>query len=173
MNESLCAHCKNCEEVKYDGFMCDCTGYIEDKTTSTGCAMFEDDGFITPPPETTNEEENKMNDRKYSMSDIIATMAINGATKEELDRAIRYSAAVITAERLRKDLGIDELERKYMSRYPLPTRVELTCADPATGEEMVYTGRPLEPGMQFVADRMNEIGKEIANKHKEENKNDN
>lgn len=57
MNKSLCAHCKNCEEVKYDGFMCDCTGYIEDKTTLTGCDMFEDDGFSNP--KTTNKEENK------------------------------------------------------------------------------------------------------------------
>lgn len=55
MKESLCAHCKNCKEVKYDGFLCDCTGYIEDKTTSTGCAMFEDDGFSNP--KTTNKEE--------------------------------------------------------------------------------------------------------------------
>lgn len=55
MKKSLCAHCKNCEEVKYDGFMCDCTGYIEDKTTSTGCAMFEDDGFVNP--KTTNKED--------------------------------------------------------------------------------------------------------------------
>lgn len=56
-----------------------------------------------------------MNDKKYSMSDIIATMAINGATKEELDRAIKYSAAVIDAERTRKELDIDELEKKYMT----------------------------------------------------------
>lgn len=202
---------------------------------------------------------------KHYMADLIATMAINGATKEELDRAIKYSAAVIDAERARKELGIDELEKKYMSRYPLPTTIEvvtekedspieyepktyeeefdavdaffdkydtlidtaprnsllgmlndldnamvsieghiagetesyadlkeakehithvslilaqmwsdenqdieLTCVDPATGEEMVYTGPSLDPGMQFVADRMNEIGKEIVNKHKEE-----
>ncbi len=50
----------------------------------------------------------------YSMSDIIATMVINGATKDELDRAIKYSAAVIDAERARKELGIDELVEKYM-----------------------------------------------------------
>ena len=123
MNKSLCAHCKNCEDVKYDGFLCDCTGYIEYKKTSTGCAMFEDDGFVNP--ETTNKEENKMNDKKHSMSDMIATMAINGATKDELDRAIKYSAAVIDAERARKELGIDELEKKYMSRYPIPTTVEI------------------------------------------------
>lgn len=115
MNESLCAHCKNCEEVKYDGFLCDCTGYIEDKTTSTGCVMFEDDGFVNP--ETTNKEENTMNNKnhKYSMSDIIATMAINGATRDELERAIKYSAAVIDAERARKTLGIDELVEKYIN----------------------------------------------------------
>ena len=171
MNKSLCAHCKNCEEVKYDGFLCDCTGYLEDKTTSTGCVMFEDDGFVNP--ETTNKEENEMTNKnhQYSMSDVIATMAINGATKDELDRIIKYSAAVIDAERARKELDIDELEKKYMSRYPLPTMVELTCTDPATGEDMVYTGRPLEPGMQFVSDRMNEIGKEITNKHKEDKEN--
>jgi len=55
-----------------------------------------------------------MNDKKYSMSDIIATMAINGATKEELDRVIKYSAAVIDAERARKELGIEELVEKYI-----------------------------------------------------------
>ena len=98
MNKSLCAHCKNCEEVKYDGFLCDCTGYLEDKTTSTGCVMFEDDGFVNP--ETTNKEENEMTNKnhQYSMSDVIATMAINGATKDELDRIIKYSAAVIDEE---------------------------------------------------------------------------
>lgn len=61
----------------------------------------------------------------YSMSDMIATMAINGATKEELDRVIKYSAAVIDAERARKEFNINELEKKYMSRYPLPTTVEI------------------------------------------------
>lgn len=57
MKESLCAHCKNCEEIKYDGFFCDCTGYIEDKSVEDGCAMFEDDGFVNP--KTTSKEENK------------------------------------------------------------------------------------------------------------------
>lgn len=52
---------------------------------------------------------------KYSMSDIIATMAINGATRDELERAIKYSAAVIDAERARKALGIDELVEKYIN----------------------------------------------------------
>lgn len=52
---------------------------------------------------------------KYSMSDIIATMAINGATRDELERVIKYSAAVIDAERARKALGIDELVEKYIN----------------------------------------------------------
>lgn len=56
-----------------------------------------------------------MNDKKYSVSDIVATMAINGATRDELERAIKYSAAVIDAERARKALGIDELVEKYIN----------------------------------------------------------
>lgn len=56
-----------------------------------------------------------MKDKKYSMADIIATMAINGATRDELERAIKYSAAVIDAERARKALGIDELVEKYIN----------------------------------------------------------
>ena len=47
------------------------------------------------------------------MSDMIATMALNGATKEELHRCIEYSAAVIQLEKMRDAKGIDELERKY------------------------------------------------------------
>lgn len=47
------------------------------------------------------------------MSDLIATMALNGATKEELNRCIEYSAAVIQLEKMREAKGIDELERKY------------------------------------------------------------
>ena len=52
---------------------------------------------------------------QYSMNDLIATMTIDGATKDELERVIKYSAAVIDAERARKDLSIDELEKKYMT----------------------------------------------------------
>lgn len=45
MKESLCAHCIHCCEIKYDGFMCDITGYLEDKTVldGDGCDAFEDD----------------------------------------------------------------------------------------------------------------------------------
>ena len=57
MKESLCAHCNNCGEVKYDGFLCDCTGYIENQTTSTGCDMFEDDGFVYEPSKPRYKEE--------------------------------------------------------------------------------------------------------------------
>lgn len=111
MKQSLCAHCKNCEEVKYDGFLCDCMGYLDNKSLEDGCMMFEDDGFVNPK---TTKEENKMNDKHSSMSDMIATMALNGATKEELERVIKYSATVIDAERARTNLGIEELEKKYM-----------------------------------------------------------
>jgi len=170
MEESLCAHCKNCEEIKYDGFLCDVSGYIEDKSVEDGCDNFKDDGFdrakyqkkpyedydklvkfrnniidaigipnfgytddwldkfvdsraVDIIRKAINESTKKTS--KHYMADLIATMAINGATKEELDRAIKYSAAVIDDERARKELGIDELEKKYMSRYPLPTTVEI------------------------------------------------
>lgn len=207
MNESLCAHCKNCEEVKYDGFLCDCTGYIEDKSVEDGCDNFKDDGFDCAKKAVEDEvktmyqkepygdydklvkfrndvidaigisnagytddwldkfvdsqavdiirkavNESTRKTSKHYMADLIATMTINGATKDELDRAIKYSAAVIDAEKARKDLGIDELEKKYMYRYPIPTTVEivnekedspikLVCTDPATGEETVIKGK--------------------------------
>lgn len=48
-----------------------------------------------------------------NMSDMIATMALNGATKEELHRCIEYSSAVIQLEKMRDEKGINELERKY------------------------------------------------------------
>jgi hypothetical protein len=173
MKKPLCAHCKNCKEVKYDGFLCDCTGYIADKNVEEGCDHFEDDGFdlAKKPLDQAIEDEVKTmyrkkpyedydklvkfrndvidaigisnagytddwldkfvdsqaaaiirkavnesskNTSKHHMADLIATMTINGATKEELDRAIKYSAAVIDAERSRKDLGIDELVEKYI-----------------------------------------------------------
>ena len=121
MKESLCARfLKNCEEV-------------------------ENDEFVNPK---TTKEDNKMNDKnyQYSMSDLIATMAINGATKDELERVIKYSAAVINAERARKELGIEELEKKYMSRYPIPTTVEVVCVDPATGEGVTIEGKENSDG---------------------------
>lgn len=37
----LCSHCLNCGEVKYDGFYCDITGYLETKTTAEGCKDFK------------------------------------------------------------------------------------------------------------------------------------
>lgn len=43
MEQSLCAHCLNCGEIKYDGFFCDITGYLADKDTSEGCIHFKDD----------------------------------------------------------------------------------------------------------------------------------
>ena len=43
MNNSLCAHCTNCCEVKYGGFMCDKGGYVENKSVNDGCQNFEDD----------------------------------------------------------------------------------------------------------------------------------
>ena len=43
MEQSLCAHCLNCGEIKYDGFFCDITGYLEDKSISEGCPNFKDD----------------------------------------------------------------------------------------------------------------------------------
>lgn len=43
MINSLCAHCLNCEEVKYDGFFCNETGYIEDKYIEEGCENFKSD----------------------------------------------------------------------------------------------------------------------------------
>lgn len=43
MINSLCAHCLNCQEIKYDGFLCDETGYIEDKDISEDCENFKSD----------------------------------------------------------------------------------------------------------------------------------
>lgn len=48
MRDSLCAHCANCEEIKYDGFMCDKTGYIEDMQIDETCKYFEPDEFTKP-----------------------------------------------------------------------------------------------------------------------------
>ena len=43
MKNYMCAHCKHCNEIKYDGFFCDETGYIESKTFDKGCDKFESD----------------------------------------------------------------------------------------------------------------------------------
>lgn len=45
MNNSLCAHCVHCDEIKYDGFMCDNTGYLENKSVCEGCKDFRPDTF--------------------------------------------------------------------------------------------------------------------------------
>lgn len=47
MDNSLCAHCTHCDEVKYDGFMCDKTGYVENKEIEDDCKYFESDAFAT------------------------------------------------------------------------------------------------------------------------------
>lgn len=43
MKDSLCAHCLSCGEVKYGGFMCDNSGYLENKSVNEGCKNFEND----------------------------------------------------------------------------------------------------------------------------------
>jgi hypothetical protein len=43
MKNSLCARYLNRSEIKYDGFFCDETGYIESKDFSDECKMFRDD----------------------------------------------------------------------------------------------------------------------------------
>ena len=48
MKNYMCAHCKHCNEIKYDGFFCDETGYIESKTFDKGCDKFESDSVDVP-----------------------------------------------------------------------------------------------------------------------------
>lgn len=43
MKDSKCAHCEHCNEVKYGGFFCDLTGYLEDKRIEDNCPNFEED----------------------------------------------------------------------------------------------------------------------------------
>lgn len=38
-----CAHCVHCNEVKYDGFFCEKTGYLERKRIVDKCRYFEVD----------------------------------------------------------------------------------------------------------------------------------
>jgi len=60
MKNSLCAHCLNCSEIKYDGFFCDETGYTESKDISDGCEMFKDDSvkfFAEKLAYTFNDKE--------------------------------------------------------------------------------------------------------------------
>lgn len=41
-------------------------------------------------------------------------MTLRGATEEELERAIIFSKNVIDCEKSKKELGIEELIKKYM-----------------------------------------------------------
>ncbi len=43
MKDYKCAHCAHCNEIKYDGFFCDKTGYVEDKLIEDDCPDFEAD----------------------------------------------------------------------------------------------------------------------------------
>ena len=47
------------------------------------------------------------------MADLITNMTLNGATDDEIFRAIEYSTAVIDLYRLRHYNSIDELIKKY------------------------------------------------------------
>ena len=56
------------------------------------------------------------------VSNLITAMALNGATRDELKRAIRHSMVVIDAEKYQLDYkqsaidhGIPELQKKYQS----------------------------------------------------------
>lgn len=43
MKDYKCAHCAHCNEIKYDGFFCDKTGYLEHKRIEDNCPDFEAD----------------------------------------------------------------------------------------------------------------------------------
>lgn len=43
MKDYKCAHCAHCNEIKYDGFFCDKTGYLEHKRIEDDCPDFEAD----------------------------------------------------------------------------------------------------------------------------------
>ena len=45
MKNSLCAHCAHTDEVAYCGFLCNETGYCENKTVAEGCQAFEPDSI--------------------------------------------------------------------------------------------------------------------------------
>ena len=44
---------------------------------------------------------------------LIADMALNGATVDELERAIKYSASVMNAKKSYEENGIEKLRIKY------------------------------------------------------------
>lgn len=48
MIDILCSHCDNCGEVKYDGFLCDITGYLECKYTEEGCPHYREENRWIP-----------------------------------------------------------------------------------------------------------------------------
>lgn len=57
MKDYKCALCANCGEIKYDGFFCDKTGYVECKLIEDECPDFEADArpvrhgrWIEKPP---------------------------------------------------------------------------------------------------------------------------
>ena len=70
------------------------------------------------------------------MSDLIATMALNGATKEELNRAIEYSSLAIKLDKMREAKGIDELERKYCDGEKCDMSVSPLDREPDSDNEL-------------------------------------
>lgn len=60
------------------------------------------------------------------MSHMIATMIVRGATNDEIERAVKYSAAILDCAKLEKkcqslsvELNISELIRKYIFSAPV------------------------------------------------------
>ncbi len=53
------------------------------------------------------------------VADLITNMSLNGATEDELFRAIEYSTGVIDLYRLRRYNSIDELIKKYGISKPM------------------------------------------------------
>jgi DNA-directed RNA polymerase subunit RPC12/RpoP len=49
MKDYKCAHCAHCNKIKYDGFFCDKTGYLEHKRIEDKCNDFEADTIETEP----------------------------------------------------------------------------------------------------------------------------
>lgn len=46
MKDYKCAHCAHCNEIKYGGFFCDMTGYLENKRIEDDCSDFSADAEI-------------------------------------------------------------------------------------------------------------------------------
>ena len=64
-------------------------------------------------PWIPKEGTRKMELSIKEMADLITNMTLNGATDDEIFRAIEYSTAVIDLYRLRHYNSIDELIKKY------------------------------------------------------------